>query len=319
MGFRDELLQSPSNDGVDGRVTNKKTRSNRTAHLLRRNFPGSPTLGSAATRKKSLQPPHSDAEAAQKRQNRRERALRRSERERTRSSTSSIGTPKRRSTISSTKEDGNAAAHPRQQQPPIKKQVHFEVDSCSNIVHQYSPQPSKYKLGRRERARLWWTHSESDLIGGQADEIANSFKKDSDYVEKFIDLFAMCAQVDGGDDNVGNEDFALLELQQQENLDDICKTVQTPARGLEVLIIGVLERYRIRHVQAILTMQNDLLKSPSSSSEFSGSSSKSMESIEVRSQHLQKLSQRNSRAGRILAQVLARTDAAVAAEIASSS
>jgi hypothetical protein len=157
------------------------------------------------------------------------------------------------------------------------RRVHFETGGNKDIV-QHSI-PATARIGDRERRALWWTPQEAGMMNDRTQMIADSYKEDEAYIEKFILLFTMCAQTKEGPLPCTNDAYQL---------------VQTSARGLEVLILSILQRYRARHVEAILNAQDEL--------------SDSLD-LEEKNQMLSELSQKYSRPAALLAQVLASTDA----------
>jgi hypothetical protein len=110
--------------------------------------------------------------------------------------------------------------------------------------------------------------------------IVDVYKEKEDYIRQFVRVFTFCAQSKDGS--------------SQEHLaDDVFRLAQTSARGLEVQILSVLQRYRTRHVEAILNTQR----------EISG-----CVDPESRERVLAEHSQQTSRPARLLALLFANSD-----------
>jgi hypothetical protein len=109
--------------------------------------------------------------------------------------------------------------------------------------------------------------------------IIESYKEREEYIRQFIDVFTLCA--------INQDDF-------QDNLsDDVVLLTQTSARGLELQILSILDRYRTKYVEAILRTQDSIAD---------------FVDPEAREKILSERSLQYSKPGRVLARILANSD-----------
>jgi hypothetical protein len=160
--------------------------------------------------------------------------------------------------------------------------VRFETNEKDEIIMHVMP--TRLQLGSRDRRKLWWTPEESESMNDRTRSIISSYKQSEDYIRQFIHVFTLCARAD--------EDF------QDTLFDDVIQLTQSSARGLEIQIISVLDRYRSKHVEAILDAQAHI---PDSVDRV------------VRDNILSERSLEYSRPGRILARVIANSDSEIVA------
>ena len=135
--------------------------------------------------------------------------------------------------------------------PPIRsneqrKKTHrvtFETDENDEIV-KHSIESPLYLTGR-DISRLWWSDDEFQMIRERTRHFVKLFKRRESYITEFIGVFYQCCKSKEDDGN----DLPETSLQ----------FANASARGLEVNVFSLLDKYRMKHVDAILILQGKLL------------------------------------------------------------
>jgi hypothetical protein len=160
--------------------------------------------------------------------------------------------------------------------------VRFETDENDEIIPQYR----LFRVSRSVRdERLWWTADEVEMMRQGTIVVINSYKENVDYIREFYNVFTLCAQ------STWDEGYP------DDLPEDVLRSAQTSARGLEIQILSILDRYRAKYVESILLTQDTL------------AGDRQMDP-ETRATALSARSMQISRTGRILARVLGDADAA---------
>jgi len=217
MGIRDQLLESPSNGGVQKFHLGSRfavPRGVDKAQHLRQTPPLHPQRFARSSSRRSI-----DEETA---------SMSASERSRW----TDISSERTRSTLCSLSERSRATTH----------RVRFETTKNDEIITH--SRKANYRLRKSDYRKLWWTNEEAKRTSEKITNLIKTYEEHEEYVHEFIHVFTMCARFD--------------ERLPIDIDDEMLKFLQSPARGLEVQILAILDRYRTKHVASILEAQDDV-------------------------------------------------------------
>jgi hypothetical protein len=175
-----------------------------------------------------------------------------------------------------------------------RRRVRFEVNVKNEIDAVLILDQSLIDLeDDKQKNELWWNKQDILKMYNRTRAIVGAFRENSDYIDQYTDVFALCAQsvVDLSDSHEVQAGAGITKLDIS-----VLRLLQTEVRGLETQTLAILHRYRTKLATEILQIQYDLAMNPM---RISRENQALLLAIAARTY---------SRTGRILARILAISD-----------